>query len=572
LDFVGATSLDAGITFSRGSQATLFDSAGTLVYAKHNLLTYSEDFANAAWTKSTGSITSNTVVAPDGTLTGDKFIPDNGASGAYVAQGFTSVSGTTYTYTVYAKSSELTSFRILAESGIFGSNQTGNYDLSTGMATVISGTPTVSMTPVGNGWYRCVLTAAATAAATGAFQQRFPNAGDGTSGLFFWGAQLNLAGMEGGVTSSLATYYPTTTAAYYAPRFDYNPSTLAAQGLLIEEQRTNSIRNNTMQGAVVPSTAPTNWSLAASGTGTFTVVGTGTENGITYIEIQLADTAAAQSSILFEATTQVVAADTQTWTNSFYFRRVSGGTTVTYENRIVFRTAAGAGVTTQNVVFSPSTSSISTQRYSNTFTAANATIARVTGQIALTTSGADTFTFRIGLPQLEQGAFATSVIPTTTTALTRNADVASMTGTNFSSWYNASEGTLYVDAARGADVDSTIATIAVGATTADRIQIHSATASEYRVTYRTGNVEQAALVMSSSTNAPKIAATIKTNDLAASINGGAAVTDTSATLATYDTLYIGARSDSAIYWNGTIRRIAYYPVRLPNSTLQALTA
>jgi hypothetical protein len=73
-----------------------------------------------------------------------------------------------------------------------------------------------------------------------------------------------------------------TSAATNAPRFDFNPSTLAAQGLLIEESRTNSIRNNTMVGAVAgtPGTLPTNWSESLGGV-TRQVVGTGTTNGIT---------------------------------------------------------------------------------------------------------------------------------------------------------------------------------------------------------------------------------------------------------------------------------------------------
>jgi hypothetical protein len=51
--------------------------------------------------------------------------------------------------------------------------------------------------------------------------------------------------------ASTATYFDATgtlqSAAIDVPRLDYDPATLAARGLLIEEQRTNSIRNNTMQ-------------------------------------------------------------------------------------------------------------------------------------------------------------------------------------------------------------------------------------------------------------------------------------------------------------------------------------
>jgi hypothetical protein len=56
------------------------------------------------------------------------------------------------------------------------------------------------------------------------------------------------------------------------------------------------------------------------------------------------------------------------------------------------------------------------------------------GTLTLTVTGTVQFA------NLELGSFATSFIPTAASQVTRNADVATMTGTNFSDWYNASEG------------------------------------------------------------------------------------------------------------------------------------
>ncbi len=218
LDFLGATSLDSGITFSRGSQATLFDSTGTLVYAKHNLLTYSEDFANAAWTKTRSSITSNTIVAPDGTLTGDKLVEDTTASNTHEIQqaGITVVSGTTYACSIYLKAAERTKARVIYLAGGVGVYADADLSAGTiGAATGFSGGTAVSSSiqSVGNGWYRCAVVGSQSASTSGAVRVELLDAsgnrtytGNGTSGIYIWGAQLE--------TGAFATsYIPTTTTA-----------------------------------------------------------------------------------------------------------------------------------------------------------------------------------------------------------------------------------------------------------------------------------------------------------------------------------------------------------------------
>jgi hypothetical protein len=185
---------------------TTFESLGLLIEEQRtNLVTYSEQFDNAAWTKINASITANAATAPDGTITADKEIPANGVAGTYIAQGFSATSGTTYTYTVYAKAAEFSELRLLGEAGAFGSNTTGVYNLSTGVASVAAGSPTVSMTSVGNGWWRCVWTATATATTTGVVQQRINTTGDGYSGIFIWGAQLEAGAFP-------TSYIPTVAA------------------------------------------------------------------------------------------------------------------------------------------------------------------------------------------------------------------------------------------------------------------------------------------------------------------------------------------------------------------------
>jgi len=105
-----------------------------------------------------------------------------------------------------------------------------------------------------------------------------------------------------------------TTANNDVPRIDYNPTTLQPQGLLVEEQRTNSIRNSTAQGAVAgtPGTVPTNWLISSDANGIAReIIGTGVENGITYLDLKYSGTptATAAFAAISEGTTIVVAAN-----------------------------------------------------------------------------------------------------------------------------------------------------------------------------------------------------------------------------------------------------------------------
>ena len=384
---------------------------------------------------------------------------------------------------------------------------------------------------------------------------------------------------------STATYFDQLgvlqTAAINTARFDYNPSTLAAQGLLIEEQRTNSIRNNTMQGAVAgtPGTLPTNWGVISIGL-TQTIVGTGTENGITYVDIRLNGTTTGQfGNIRFEPNNNVVASSGQTWATSAYLKLVGGSLTNIGEVGMVLYSFTSAPAFISSTTTSAAVSSTLT-RFSHVGTLP-ATTAFVQPAVYFNTTAASgqavDFTLRIGLPQLEQGAFATSVIPTTTTALTRNADVVSMTGTNFSLWFNASEGTIVSTT----QLANTVAANRAGYdindnSTNNRIIFRVlTTGGGDQSTIRSGGITQ---VQDSTATAPttavrKSAIAYKVNDFAFVANAGAVVADNSGAVPVAPTqILIGSAQGGGEFTGGYIQRIAYYPVRLPNSTLQALTA
>jgi hypothetical protein len=177
--------------------------------------------------------------------------------------------------------------------------------------------------------------------------------------------------------------------------------------------------------------------------------------------------------------------------------------------------------------------------------------------------------------QLEQGAFATSVIPTTTAAATRSADVASITGANFSSWYRQDEGTVFADV-NSAPVN-TIVQLAADISDAagnERMFIRRSSVGLLGIAVLDGAVTQADVgagpVISGGARFA-VAAAYKLNSINLATNGQIGTEDTSATIPTPDRLFIGQNFVSGQLTNGTIRRLTYWPTRLPDSTLQAIT-
>ena len=84
-----------------GSNSTMVNSAGNIVWAPHNLVDYSEDFSNAAWGKFGGGvIVADAATSPDGTSNASQFY---GSDGAHVIEDINATAGTTYTYSVFVK-------------------------------------------------------------------------------------------------------------------------------------------------------------------------------------------------------------------------------------------------------------------------------------------------------------------------------------------------------------------------------------------------------------------------------------------------------------------------------------
>jgi len=163
--------------------------------------------------------------------------------------------------------------------------------------------------------------------------------------------------------------------------------------------------------------------------------------------------------------------------------------------------------------------------------------------------------------QVEQGPFPTTYIPTTVSTVTRSVDQASITGTNFSRWYNSSEGTVLFDSALNESTDAT-PSIIFG---------NYLWATSPQVWRTTGNGTIIYPTSSSRTIRTKHAFALKSNDHAVSINGGAVLAasfNNSTSPASSGPVSFNANGNTL---NGYISRLTYWPSRLQDSQLQRLT-
>ena len=177
--------------------------------------------------------------------------------------------------------------------------------------------------------------------------------------------------------------------------------------------------------------------------------------------------------------------------------------------------------------------------------------------------------------QVEAGTFPTSYIPTTTAAVTRNADNMSITGTDFSEWYNQTEGAVYVEF-NGKNSPGARALAISDGTVDHLISFRLLSGATNAVVAYVGDGASAVQLPSPTTLVSgkfyKLVLGYKENDFAGSRDGEAVEINVSGSIPAVDRMNLGARySGNAYYLNGHIKRCSYYPNRLTNTQLQALT-
>ena len=514
LDFANTRQLDPRITFVRNSTAAYYDGQ-TSAMAEQNLLLQSNTFSNAAWVATNGTVVSG-VTDPAGTTTAFSFT----ATGVATLYQTLTTTATPYTLSFYIQ-------RVIG---------TGAVNLT------LDGTILTPQTITGS-WARYSVTATPTAAShTIGIQLAVI-----TDSVNIFSSQLeNRSSMTAAnitTTSAITDYIPVLLSAPAGvARFDCDPLTGKSLGLLIEESRTNLL--NFSSSFATSGGSQNNWAdTNITRTAAAFVAPDSTQGGIQFTA------SAANATVISTAAVGTSLARTF----SVWLKRISGTGVIKYtlDN--------GATWIAQTI-----TSTVT--RYTFTATTANQQVG-----FQIVTAGDS-----IGIwgAQLEAGSFATSYIPTVATTITRAADQASMTGTNFSSWCNQAQGTLYAESDdNGPNTNGAATLFNAGAAGNNGIAFYGTGVNTARLLVRLNTAYVINTSSSVMTQPVKQAASFKDDAVSGTTNGSLFVTNVNVNIPhNLDTLYIGYFPGTVSYFTGHIRKLSYYPVALSASNLVALTS
>lgn len=633
LDFANSKMLDPRITFSRANTASYYDSDGLLKYAainqprfdhnpatgeslgllieepRTNILTYTEDFSATVWGKGNTYISVNATTAPDGTFTADKFYADATNAGHFLAYNLGTLSAGTYTISLYVKSAGSTKgyFQIYSANG----NASVEFDLTSGIYNAAAGVNATKQ-DVGNGWYRFSITGTFPAEGAAVYivardsSGNFSYTGDGYSGFYIWGAQIEQASFATSYIpskqtftsrASTATYTDVngyvSSAASHTARYNYTSSNLAIPPkLLLEPASNNSFtysKNFSSNWGIGYLTVTTNATTAPDGTLTASKLVEDATTGVQHIMAQSIGTVA--SGGIFTFSMYLKAAERQYFSLTAHaeyyvvFDLING--TIWQGSQYGTITPAGNGWYRCTATF--------------TKTNTNGTFYALTWLVG---GGNNVFNGEVGKgvyawgAQVEYGSSATSYIPTVASTASRAADVytsnttlrqadyASITGNNFSSWYRQDEGTINLKAsysyANTVSGYPRILSIIGSNPDTDEISIFNKTTgvgSLIGIPYFSvvkngivlGNQVQSTQSITGSTSA---AFSIKSNSVLEESTFGSSIVVSSAisSLPICQELRIFGTSRYQNMTCGTISKLAYYPKKLSNTEIQILSA
>jgi len=542
--------VDQFFSNSGTSPKMVWDVNGVLGWSPHNMCLQSQAFEQTTpWNPTTAvTFTANAIAAPDGTMTADKMVETAIASNHQVLHAnITTIIGATYTFSAYLKAAERT-WTALTKLNEAPSDW---FDLANGVVGTSS--QGGAITSVGNGWYRCSITWIAASATHGpAIFNRQSNGqvgtytGDGVSGIYVWGAQLN----RGFVA---LPYLPTTTAARYGLALDYDPVTHAPLGLLCEPAATNLVlrsqefnttwfKSNITIG--VDSTAAPDGSVTADKIIDDTV----NSNHSVYIGTTLTAAAYTFSVYLKAAERSWAALGLFTGALPYAYFNLTSGTIGTVSGG-----ATAAIVSVGNGWYRCSITMTATAAtwYSLIFTAPSDNVYNYVG------NGTGIYAWGA---QLELGTVATSPIPTFTASATRAADQYNITPASIN--YSSTAGSWWVEHYQIGGVG-----------TNPRIILYNSAAFLYTTETTIYGLSDGTILSKSGAptatgNTQKVACAFQSGDRALTAAGLVAATDAGSTallLAPGASIIFGGTGGTVM--RGYFRKLRYVPRRKTNAEL-----
>jgi hypothetical protein len=550
---------DGDLTFSRSNDtATRVGPDGLIEKVRTNIVLYSEQFDNAYWTKSQATITANATTAPDGTLTAEKFIEGSGSVAPECSRTPIATSNSIFTLSVFAKASER-NFLIINNNDGTGSFRVW-FNLTTGVIGTTDAGVTAFIENVGNGWFRCGAARQITAfaSATSGFQIGSADGvqtytGDGTSGIFIWGAQMELS--DFGPTDYIATTAAAVSVGPVAnvPRLDYLDS--SSPRLLLEPQRTNLITFSEQFD-----NAAYNKGTGGSVSANTVVAPDGTTSADAY-------TFASSASTFAYLSQQVSSTSTLPHTFSIYIKRPTGSGSRTL--RLVVSDVSATTGTSSNFTITESW-----QRFEFTRTSGSSTglvgIGFLQGTTGVSIAAGEVLD--LWGAQLEaSAAYASSYIPTLEAAVTRGVDSASKTG--ISSLIGQTEGTLFAEFNFDERYDVSGIIPIVIRTSNNEAYIFVTTAGSLLCEVVVGGVPQASISGSiGAVGIKKVAFGYKQNDFVVYLNGVQVGTNSSGTVGAMADLNVGSYHSSGISTMNGVNQALLFKTRLSNADLASLTS
>ena len=382
------------------------------------------------------------------------------------------------------------------------------------------------------------------------------------------------------------------TAGVNEPRFDHDPITGQSLGLMVEESRVNSWLYSGQNVTTGWSFTPTTISFDNTQT---------TPDGSTNT-IKFTERAIYTGGMGFSQTLSVTSGTSYTFS---IFAKQPDNSPLRYLSILLLNTGFGeiklATFNPKNgaVLYTTGTLTTSVQKYPNgwwrfsvtgtaTVTTTSEFSVRFTNSISFSVGGGpygnytgdgSSFLYFYG-PQVENGAFMTSFIPTTASTVTRSADNASMTGTNFSSWYNQGEGTLYANAKSNTNSFLPTGVAAINnssSPTANRVDLRYYQSGSSQNTFNGVGGGGSSIFRTSgfSLTNPKFVVSYASQNVNFCVNSSLTSSRASAFVPSplVNRLIIGNFDSGTIYYlNGTISRLTYYPIQLTNQQLINLTS